>query len=402
MAATAEQLLQYEQTTQLNHYERIWTDTATWVAEALHGSMRTSFEYRFDGQELYGEDGGALGEIFDDAITAAEVIVSQKPNLAFELRRRLIEHEEYEDMLRMMRGELPNTMVVVSDFPPELRTADEDVGGYNVNRQQTMLRVITRQDDGSLRMTTQSLDRSNRCGLEAIYRACGREAGGEELLPERIYYELSSANQARLTDDLTSIYDAKLAEQLGGSWHAGIRQTGQQRAVDTYEFARAQTDLINWFTAAKLSDSTGAEKLRYSLVATVDARYQSYLDRASEIANHLSAPQAVPAYVDWQPERPMNMYQEIKQATQQASAQGKTFSGCGSTVRTPGESTIEGQLSEAGYGNRSSEKTTYKFDRKAFCRVCQAPPKKGESQKKCGPCQICEPCDKKMSSKPGA
>src|SRR6185312_9732947 len=135
----------YEQAEQLrNHYElsiesRIRTDTATWLAEALNGNMRTSFEYSTDGLELYGEDGGAVGEIFDGAVTAAQEIVKRNPGLLFELRRRIIERGEYDDMLAMARGEF-NTMVVVSDFPPELMGAQEDVGGYNASRKQTMLR----------------------------------------------------------------------------------------------------------------------------------------------------------------------------------------------------------------------------------------------------------------------
>src|SRR5690349_17502586 len=97
---------------------RFHDDETTWFAEILEGSMRTAPEYRFDGHELYARDGARVGDIFEGSIEAAKAMVARNPSMAFELRRRRIEHDEYRDMLAMARGELPNTMVVVSDFPP--------------------------------------------------------------------------------------------------------------------------------------------------------------------------------------------------------------------------------------------------------------------------------------------
>ena len=137
MEALAEQPLHSQQYNQLDHELRVRTDTTTWSAETLNGNMRTGFEFSFDGQELYGEDGGAYTEIFDDAVQEAEIIAQQNPSLLFELRRRLIERGELEDMKAMGQGELhtadgetANTMVIVSDFPPELMDSTEDVGGH--------------------------------------------------------------------------------------------------------------------------------------------------------------------------------------------------------------------------------------------------------------------------------
>ena len=131
-----------------NH--RLYDDTTTWLAEALDGNMRTSFEFKFYGNELYGQDGGALGPIFTDSLESAKNLSA---NLSFELRRRKHEMDEYLAMIQMMNGFDFNTMVVVSDFPDELMNETTDVGGYNCQRKQTMLRVITKNEDGGVDYT---------------------------------------------------------------------------------------------------------------------------------------------------------------------------------------------------------------------------------------------------------
>ena len=146
-----------EQTIDYEHRSR--TDTATWLAEVLYGSMSSIFY--FDNDPVNGmvcEDGGKLETIFDDAITEARLITQENPAVFFELRRRLIERSELDDFQAMSLGELftedgeqANTIAVVSDYPPELMDVNEDVGGYNGARKQTMLRLITTEPDGRIR-----------------------------------------------------------------------------------------------------------------------------------------------------------------------------------------------------------------------------------------------------------
>ena len=130
----------------IDHNKQTYEDMTTLLAEAVESPMRTPFEFTFDGSDLFAGDGRPLTPIFDEAITEAEQIAEECPELDFEIRRRQHDRDELDDMLAMARGELPNTMVVVSDFPSELMNATKDVGGYNVTRQQTMLRVLTWRD----------------------------------------------------------------------------------------------------------------------------------------------------------------------------------------------------------------------------------------------------------------
>lgn len=387
MYASAEQLSPKTHEN-FNDETRHRNDTVTWLAETLHGSMRTSFDYQFDGQELYAEDGGAMGEVFDSSISTAKQIVELNPNLLFELRRRLIEYDEYQDMIEMSKGELPNTMVVVSDFPEELMTASENVGGYNSGRKQTMLRVISRQANGDIRMVTQSLDGSDRQALEAIYDKLGVTAKPGELLEQRVKFELPDAWQSQLVENLRSTYDQSLTEQYAGNWYAGIKQDAESMSVNTAEFVKQQADLINWFVDEKLNNPMAAEKLRYGLAATITERFNKSFSPESI---------AIVTAVDYQLSINQYLKFEINTATQRAVQKGETFSGCGLKVSLENDAT--GQLKESGYGNKTEADTKYNFNKKMYCVVCQAPPKKAESKKPCGPCGICRTCDKKLGGK---
>jgi len=321
-----------QQSRELNQELRISTDTTTWLAETLHGSMRTEFEFSFDGQELRGEDGGSLDDIFDDAIIEARAITEWNPSMLFELRRRLEEREELNDMYKMVSGELPNTMIVISDFPEELASSDEDVGGYNVNRQQTMMRIITLGDDGKLRIVSQSLDGSNREALEAIYGSLGETAQDGELLSQRIHRELPAAWQKQ----------------------------PDRNILNTYDFVVRQTDLIEWFTKEKLADPIGAEKLRYKLAATAKDRHDKYL-RGFSKAQESSDPNSLQghsynSFVSVAAiANSMSLQHELEISGRRAASRGEVFSGCGASVK-PGEFFDEvssaGQASTLGYGNR--------------------------------------------------
>jgi len=342
---------------EFDHEVRHATDTVTWMAEMLYGSMRTSFDFHYDSGVLRGEDGGSMDAVFDDAIEEAQVISYLNPSLLFELRRRLVEREELDNMKAMLVGELytdegeeANTIVVLSDFPPELMGATESVGGYNVDRKQAMLRVITKQPDGSLKVTSQSLDGSNRQALEAIGRALGKPPEEGELLSQRINLNFTAEGQEKLVDNLTEIYDDSLAEQRGGRWHAGIRQPDERAYVNTYEFACHQTDLIALFTRAKIADPKNAEKLRYKIAATATARYENYVSayNRSDIHPGVHKPKD---FVKIQAigNAFRSLEQEITVYTRRAEMRGDTYSGCGMTI-SGGGSISEAIAARLGYG----------------------------------------------------
>ncbi len=338
-----------------NQYLQNRQDTITWLAEVLDGSMRSEILLHFDGRELWSEDGRAMGEVCQTALTEAEQMYEQSPQSGFELRRRSLEYEEYRDMLAIAEGKLPNTMIVVSDFPSELVNDTQDLGGYNVRRKQTMLRVIWRDEVGSMHIVSQSLDGSNRQALEELYKHTGYLANPGELLGQRLYKQLSPELQPFLIDELKGIYDRSLSSQFGGQWNAGRRG---QKQDDTYNFVRDQEDLIDNFARQFLANPNISASMLYNLAANIEVRFNK--------ANGLPI------------------------------VARESYSGCGITVTAEGIQT--NSLEQAGYGNKTAAEN-YKFDKYMHCVVCQVPPKKDEAKKMCGPCGICKACDSHMKSK---
>lgn len=360
-----------------NAEQRLYDDTTTWLAEAVQGSMRSEFTYRFDGHELYARDGSEMSEIFSKAIDKADKL---PVNLAFEARRRRHEWSEYEDMIAMAKGELPNTMVVISDFPTELMQEQKDVGGYNVSRKQTMLRIIRRNEKGELTVVSQSLDGSDRESLEHLYRYLGVEAPEEgELLGQRCYVHIDdTAQQELLTDTLLREYDRSMQAKTGIRHYAGI-QNGEP--INTYNFVCEQTDLLSIYLGSSRTINDN-EQLLGSIAAAVSERYYKTMKG-----------EAVPVkQVDSTMQAQMSVFNEIHQAVARAVSQGRVFSGCGGSI----ELSAADELSDLGYGNRSDEKTTYSFNKKQHCVVCQPQPKDREPKKMCGPCGICRSCDAKL------
>lgn len=324
---------------------RARNDATTWLAETLNGRMRTSFDYYFDDLELYADDGGRLGQIFEDSLGQAELIAEAKPELNFEVRRRRYEIDEYHDMLKMAAGDLPNTMITISDFPPELMNSTKNVGGYNTSRKQTMLRIITRMSDGRLRMQSQSLDGSNRQALEAIYAGFGLKAEPGELLGQRIYSNENEIEQEFLIDKLTGVYDNSLELQNPGKKYRAGRILPDLPGLETYQFVQSQPDLINYMTEKMLAGNLD-EQVMFSVAATMASRY----DKSGIKINLAQMEQASPLAFE------RALMDEIYQATERAAMRGDTYSGCGASV---GARSTEDQLAASGFGNKTGEKNSW-------------------------------------------
>lgn len=356
--------------------QRLYDDTTTWLAEVLEGHMRTPFEYRFDGRELYGRDGGALKPIFDDAIEQAKTFGT---HLGFELRRRCKDKQEYQEMISMAKGDRPNTMIVVSDFPPELTHATTDVGGYNANRKQTMLRVITLSEDGRILMRSQSLDKSDRTGLEAIYRSLGFEPQAGELLGQRMHIDLPKDQQEFLVDSLMGVYDRTLQSKYGGNWYAGIQNNSMR---NTYDFVRQQNDLLTAFTNKTLMNGGINEDHLYDLAAAMKSRFE----QRSLVTNPGDQFTSVNPGI--------NVHAEMQLAGVLARSEGKTFSGCGVSIKANNElspSFTPDDLAESGYGNKVDDKENWTW-KNGICRVDDCPTRPGKT--KVGPCDVCTCCQK--------
>ncbi len=329
-----------EQLDQAQHEQQKRYDLETQFAEQVDGEMHNDFELRLEGDDLIGEDGRSLTVITETSLAEAKAMVKVNPELWFVVRRCGFEKEEIKEAISMARGEGPNTMVIESDFPFELEAATEDIGGYNVRRKQTMQRILARIGPGRIRMYSQSLDGSDRVGLEAIYAYFGEKPKPGELLPQRIRRDLSEAKQANLSDELKAIYDRSLSARFGGEWYAGRRPADYR---NTYDFVCQQADLIN--ECLRL-DSFGwlNEHELYKISATMQKRFDA---KQQDIFIPVLTAPVMNAQI---------LQREIETAGAQARQDGKSFSACGWTLRPDGlDGSTEDHMDQAGYGNKTGE-----------------------------------------------
>lgn len=330
-------------------------DIVTQFSELVDGSMRTDFELSYAGGELYGRDGRAMGLVIEKALESAEELARKNPQLDFEVRRRTLESEEYNIMLAMARGEAPNTMIILSDFPEELVDSQVDLGGYNVTRKQTMKRLLLRLPNGNIKMFSQSLDGSDRQALESIYEAFDQEVEPGELLGQRIQVDLPAEEQDYLADRLTGIYDRSLSKQYGGEWYAGRRPVDYR---NTFDFVRKQSDIIDACVQLQLENKLDSSLL-YDMAATMQSRFTNEKFGVASLMQRM---------VSVSPEM---LYHEVQLAGNHARESGMTFSSCGSTLRPEGaEMGTDNDLEQAGYGNKSDSDDCEFISKK--CPMCGA------------------------------
>lgn len=370
---------------------KVRDDVVTLFSEMLDGNMRTKFDFELspDGQELRGRDGRGLAEIAQDSLDKAEEMAAHNPNLGWNLRRTRLEQAEIAETIAMANGEGPNTIIVPSDFVPELWNATEDFGGYNVTRKQTMLRILTRRPDGNIvDMTTQTLDGSNRQALEAIYAEFGIKPKPGELLGQRIRVDLTAEEQATLADRLTGVYDRSLAAQYDGEWYAGRRPADYR---NTYDFVCGQAALVNRCVQLERRGQL-TDKLMYDMAATMQRRFEEQKSEAlrpDSVTSTTSPQDRVTYQVTYDTVRFNSLDEEIMFTGQKARAEKKTFSGCGGTLKAAGDDdSTEARLRLAGYGGKLDPEAWHggSIHRNAKCNSCE------KVKSEVGACHICKDC----------
>lgn len=316
----------------------VFEDEATWLGETLNDSMHTEVGFDVIDGDLYAADGRPLEEMFIGGKEFAKELAQKDPRLAGELKRSEFEWEEYLLMKWMANDpDAPNTMVVNSALPSALvGSADQEVQGYKPARGLGWSRVITRNDTtGKIKISSQSLDGNNRAGYAAIYRVLGEhlpdDIDNDSMLAWRVHKDLSPQEQQELQGKLMAVYDAEMARQFGGEWHAGRRQSNG----NTWQFVLSQEDLLKAHLEEiaplilrqkrgdKSVDSV-VEAIRYKNAATFKRRYEQG--------------------TIWQQKFGGNILAEQNAAAGEAKANGEEFSGCGLGV------SATNALEQLGYG----------------------------------------------------
>jgi len=296
VAAVAEERFEHYQAWM---HEQLLTDELTDQSERLAAPMENTFHYVLSPEGLAiqlseeTDDGTVTRQepvraILANGLRKAELQVALHPEWHFELERRRIELEEWDQIEALARGTTPSqTLMVFSPHPDAVRDGTTYIDGYNRERQKTMIRTITRTEDG-VQITSTSLDQTNYQALAASVAAIGYElpAGksSEEILAQRYWIDELPPEGFTWADVARRAYDLSLGEQLGGEWYAGRRPMDTANAL---AFIREQHDLIEQHMRMVEDVMTSvhdrrerASKLaehRYNFAAALDARLHGEL-----------------------------------------------------------------------------------------------------------------------------
>lgn len=317
----------------LRYRESLLIDEQTWVAENLDAPLEKPLSYRYHDDELWSEQGQALGSIFKDSIDHYDALARQQPELAFQARRSRAEYGEYEAMKAMARGEAPNTLVVVSPYPRELEGATKDTLGYQAMRRLGFIRVLTHESDGLIKMWTHSIDQSDAAGIDNIYRSMGRTVDwGLDVLEQPVQLDIpETADRQLLGEQLLAAYDMALTRRCGGNWFAGRNSEVERR--EAVAFVMSQRDLLETHVDALIHvgpKSELADQLRYDFAAAMRRRFKGDTRHQDAADGSVAA--------------------EMATAGREAAELGEEASGCGLTIEAGqvAQSTAA-QLAEAGY-----------------------------------------------------
>jgi hypothetical protein len=368
--------------------ERVCNEQLSYFVEGINRASCTDFTLRRndEGELTYFDQGRATPykNLLFTGWRVAEAEAMADP------RRKFLAEWAAHDWQVGMRLEAlqpGETMLWYNAFPHRLRERYDDTFlkecGLQPERELGFIYYAEADENGSVRLRSQTVDRSDPEAFDAI----------DELLEYDPQADLETALRT---------YDGALAKREGGLFRAG------RRDVDIMENAwdemQRQKGLIQYMLE-KLEDLA-----RRQMMPEVRERETKLLliGTWKEFKKRLTTPQLIYEVPAGQNE--YQYYQSlVASSAREAIAQNDIPVGCGGALRLaaasetgvdPLEMPIQDMFKQI-FGSES--KADYKFDKRMYCVVCQAPPsnseKKVAAKKMCGPCGICKGCDKKIRAK---
>lgn len=262
--------------------DRLRTDEITQASEQLNGAMKNTFEYEFapDGELYY--QGQSLREVLVDGIKTAEELVKLYPQFAIELQRRHIELQQYEaqvTLAAMPSSDNPLVLVHISPTPDAVLSGQVDLNAYDRKRKKIMVRVSQKTEKG-LKVTSFSLDRNDRSGLQAIAGFFGDtvedDDSSEDILARNFLADTSQFEGKSPAVVLRQLYDSVLERRFGGRWYAGRQDAKVLHTLDMIErFPGLIGEHIHTVDAIKqrygkdFRKSSDYEKANYNFLAAI-------------------------------------------------------------------------------------------------------------------------------------
>lgn len=374
--------------------QRVYDDELSSIAEGVDRAAYTTFVLpRQDGQLVYQAHGGPrpYGLMLEDGLQAARNDAARDWRKAF-----LVEWARRDQLIgRQMNMLRPGQQLTWHNaYPHDVarRHGTEFLKkecGLMPERQMGFIYRARCLADGSVQLESHTVDRSDPDAFAAVEFMAGYDPDVD-------------------VEALVRAYDGTLRKKYGGRFYAGRR--GAERTENAWAEITRQHDLISYFldglerlAAAGLPRAilrTRVEQHTYGVWKAFKNRLQSGDGAPKDTPLDAHAAEALIA-------------REVNQAFQQARAAGDIKAGCGGAIAfgpdgpTDPLATFDAIFGRATAGEPKLDipegKPNYKFDKRMYCVVCQAPPSWRErhsaSKKMCGPCGICKGCDVKLRAK---
>jgi hypothetical protein len=370
--------------------EQVKNEELSLICEGLPGASRTEFTYLRNGNDLvYFKDGKwqPYYLLFEIGLTAAAREAEKDYRKQF-LKDRAIDEQRHGYRVRQLQP--GQSYSWHSSYPEEeARQYGEEFiksegCGFNPDRKLGFIYHARCEDDGSVVLQTQTVDRSEQGAFDAIDEAKRHDPDMD-------------------IDTMTRIYDGFLYKKYGQYFFAG--RTEQEQ--NAWTFINQQHDLIKFhihklesIARANLPEPDKTLDIKnhmYSVWAAFAKRFKGQVNKPVE-TNEL------PEHFEWRLSGAEVFHLQLETNRALEEFAGTPWIGCGGSILVDKElQDIKDALPEdvfkAIFGDSSKSSEVYKFDKKMFCVVCQAPPRRGETKKKCGPCGLCKSCDKKAGGK---
>jgi hypothetical protein len=217
-------------------WQRVDVEELTWAAEVLNAPSSHIDRFRFDGEDIIVKETDGvnpavtLREVYQNGLNKTRADVAQEPGLAFQLHRDELFMEFYEQIVRMMKGELESdTIHMISACPsPEELPIDPDEAVrllnsrfYNLEQRKSFDYTARRLPDGRLELSATRLDNSNLSAHAKVLQVSGYENVSFALLTSHEYGRFLSYDDTTdqpiqvVIAERTKIYDDELNAQTG-------------------------------------------------------------------------------------------------------------------------------------------------------------------------------------------
>ncbi len=367
--------------------EQVGNEFLSQICEAVDRSSKTDFVLRNDADGLkYFKNGEwtSYASMLDTGLEVAELEAAVDPRREFLVEWAKKNKEQGDRMAALQPGE---QFTWDSRYPEEIEKkygpAFLQKCGLQPARKMGFLYRAKALDNGYILLESQTVDRSDDAAFDAAQKA-------------------AEANPGISLEQQVDVYDGVLEQKQGGRFRAGRRDI--ERRDNAWDKIREHQDLIDYgleeFERLARSSLQGIqlENRTKEHVYGVWALFSKRLNGEMQSINSFNKGETMAESARQQ------IRTQVNHAFDEFAKAGRPMVGCGGDITiSEGKKDIFAMSGEDIFTSIFGTSENYDFDVDQFCVVCQAPPTQDEvlnnKTKKCGPCGICRPCDRKLRLK---